>query len=563
MEEELKKTLRLAIILSVFVVLLGLSAPFNMIMLFQWAVPNESMSNIPVIAMAAAAGLLFMAIFDALRFALLRRFSLRLNDELGEKILLGVLRDRALGRRSENTTAMTDLTKVRNFLNSPISTAFLDSLISPLQLAIIYFISPLIGILATLCILVIVGVMMAGRKRTRELLQNANRRFTKGNNFARECVDNSQAVLAMGMQPQLSKRWREMQDGMILEQTIASEKAGIHSAITKSMGWIMQVLLMGVGTALMLYGVMDSGMAIIAVIIAGRVISPMQMVVNGWKQYQDARDAFLRLKELLAELQKQEKKTTLVLPPPEGHISVQGLVYAPTGKPILRGITFELVAGETMGLIGPSGAGKTTLAKILTGAAIPNNGIVRLDGADMHQWEQDQLGKHIGYLPQEVELFSGTIAQNIARFQETDIEEVRKAANKAEVHEIIEEMPEGYETLVEERGYNLPGGLRRRVGLARALFGNPRILILDEPDANLDHQGLESLVRIISEARGDGVTVILITHRLQLLQFTQQLLMLKNGQVALYGPTRKTLPKLLPAQGRQPALKAAGKEGRG
>ncbi|MFP4588012.1 MAG: type I secretion system permease/ATPase [Desulfohalobiaceae bacterium] len=547
MEKELRKVLILAICLSVFVVLLTLSLPFNMIMLIRFVVPSESISSIVAIASAALAGLVFMTIFDVLRFALLRRFSVYLNQQLGEKILLGMFRDRALGQKSEFSSAMNDLSKVRGFLNSPTSTAFLDAMIAPLQLAIVFFISKLMGILALVCILIILGTKLATRKSTRELLRSSNQRFARANAFAQECVHNAQAVRAMGMQPQLTNRWRAMQDEMVQDQTEASEKAGVHSAITKSMGWIMQVLLMGVGFGMILSGGMDSGFVIIAVIIAGRVIMPMQMVVNGWEEYQNARDAFLRLREFLAGLKEKEKEEHLELPPPQGRLKAESLVFGQGGKPIIKGISFDLQPGQTLGLIGPSGAGKTTLARILTGTLKPQNGILRLDGADMHQWDQEQLGRYLGYLPQDVELFAGTIGQNIARFQETNLEAIQNAARKAGVDEVISQLPQGYDTELEERGLNLPGGLRQRIGLARALFGEPRILILDEPDSNLDQEGLKALLQIMKQAKQEKMTLVLVTHRPQLLQFTQQLLMLKNGQVAMYGPSKQVLQKLLPA----------------
>ncbi|EFI34241.1 ABC transporter related protein [Desulfonatronospira thiodismutans ASO3-1] len=548
MKKELRRVLIISIGLSIFVVLLTLSLPFNMIMLFRWVVPSESISSIAVIAMAAVGGLLFMTIFDVLRFALLRRFAKYLNHQLGEKILHKMFQERALGQKGDASTAMSDLSKVRGFLNSPTSTAFLDTAISPLMLLIVFYISPLMGILAILCIMVILGTKLATRKSTRELLRRSNMGFARANNFAQECVHNSQAVRAMGMQPQLIHKWRGMQDEMVRDQTEASEKAGVHSAITKSMGWIMQVLLMGVGFSLMLMGEIDSALVIIAVIIAGRVIMPMQMAVDGWQNYQDAKDAFHRLKSYLEGMEEKEKEVSLKLPEPQGNLKAESIVYAHGGKPIIKGVSFDLQAGQTLGLIGPSGAGKTTLARIMTGAVRPQNGILRLDGADMHQWDQEQLGPHIGYLPQEVELFAGTIAQNIARFQEVSLEEIREAARKAGLEEIIESMPQGFETMLEERGLNLPGGLRQRIGLARALFGDPRILILDEPDASLDQQGIDSLTEILKRSRDEGKTVILVTHRPKLLQFTHQLLMLKNGQVAMYGPSKQVLQKLLPGK---------------
>ncbi|RQD77765.1 type I secretion system permease/ATPase [Desulfonatronospira sp. MSAO_Bac3] len=548
MQKELRKVLLISLGLSIFVVLLTLSLPFNMILLIRWVIPSESPSSIPVIASAALAGLLFMMIFDVLRFALLRRFSLYLNHNLGEKILLRMYKEKTQGQKGDASAALSDLSRVRGFLNSPTSTAFLDALISPLLLLIVFYISPLMGFLAVICILIIVGTKLATRKSTRELLRSSNQRFAQANAFAQECMNNSQTVQAMGMQPKLARRWRAMQDEMVRDQTEASEKAGVHSAVSKSMGWIMQVLLMGVGFSMILTGELDSAFVIIAVIIAGRVIMPMQMMVNGWEEYQNAKDAFLRLKDYLAGLEEKEKEASLELPAPQGHLKAESLVYGQGGKPIIKGISFDLQAGQTLGLIGPSGAGKTTLARLLTGAVKPQNGILRLDGADMHQWEQEQLGPHIGYLPQEVELFAGTIAQNISRFQNADLDQLREAAHQAGIDQIIESMPEGYETMLEERGLNMPGGLRQRIGLARAVFGDPSILILDEPDASLDREGLEALKEILKQAREEGKTVILVTHRPQLLQYTHQLLMLKNGQVAMYGPSKKVLQKLLPAK---------------
>ncbi len=547
MKKELRKILLICIGLSVFVVLLTLALPFNMIMLFRWVVPSESISGISVIALAAVGALVFMTVFDVLRFALLRRFSIYLNQHLGEKILMRMFQERALEQKGEASSAMNDLSRVRGFLNSPTSTAFLDTLISPLLLAIVFFISPLLGVLALTCILIILGVKLATSKSTRELLRKSNQGFARSNAFAQECVNNSQAAVAMGMQPQLTRRWRSMQDEMVRDQTEASEKAGLHSAITKSMGWIMLVLLMGAGFALMLQGGADSAMVIIAVIIAGRVVMPMQMAVNGWQDYQNAKDAFQRLREFLGDLVEKEKEAVLELPAPQGALKAESLVYSQGGKPIIKGVSFDLGAGQTMGLIGPSGAGKTTLARLLTGSVKPQNGILRLDGADMHQWEQEQLGRYIGYLPQDVELFSGTIAQNISRFREVQEQKIREAAVRADIEEIIDNMAEGFETMLEERGLNLPGGLRQRIGLARALFGDPRVLILDEPDSNLDQGGLQALVQIIRQAPENRMTVILVTHRPGLLQYTHQLLMLKNGQVAMYGPSRQVLQKLLPA----------------
>ena len=302
MDKQLKKTLLVVVLLSILVVALTLSMAANMMMLYMWVIPAESISTIYTVTSAALVALVFMLVFDLLRNALMRRFSVYLNENLGEWILLGMFKDRAELKKGESTVAMEDLGKVRAFLQSPVATAFLDALIAPLELLIVFFISPEMGALALVGMMVIVGTKFLGRKSIRSLLRLANQHFNVANAFAQECVHNAQSAHAMGMQPQLANRWRGMQDAMIADQSEASEKAGVHSAVIKSISWNMQVLLMGVGTYLIVSGSIHAGLMIIAVIIAGRVIMPMQVVVDGWEQYQNARDAFDRLREFWTNL---------------------------------------------------------------------------------------------------------------------------------------------------------------------------------------------------------------------------------------------------------------------
>ncbi len=545
MEKRLKNTLAIAVILTVFIMLMTMSMPVNMLLMYMWIIPSEGVSSIWNVTGAVLAVLVFMLVFDMLRSALLRRFSIYLDHVMGEPILLGIFKERTRLRKGEFSSAMADLSKVRGFLQSHIAPAFLDAVVSPVQLAIVFVISPIMGFLALACMLTILITKFVGRKVIREMLESANRRFMKANSFAQECVLNAQAAIAMGMQPQLASRWRRMQDAMVYDQTEASEKAGLHSAITKTTSWIMQVALMGTGTYLMISGSIDGGLMIVAVIIAGKVVTPVQMVVDGWQEYQGARDAFGRLKEFWAGLAAEAEGIKLELPRPEGRLKAESLVFGMGGKAIVKGVSFEMAPGQTMGIIGPSGAGKTTLARLLTGVVNPNNGVLRLDGADMHHWDQDRLGAHIGYLPQEVELFAGTIAENISRFQDVDLELVEQAARRAGIDEILMSLPDGYETVLEEGGRNLPGGLRQRIGLARALFGDPVLLILDEPDSSLDQEGLEALQAVLNQARSEKISAILVTHRQKLIVSTDLLLMLKDGQVAMYGPTAEVLQKLI------------------
>ncbi len=545
MEKELKRAVIVVAILSVLVVMLTLSMSANMMLLYMWVIPAESIPTIRVVTSAALVALVFMLIFDQLRSALLRRLSVYLNESLGQHILLGMFKDRAEMKRGESSVAMEDLSKVRGFLQSPIATSFLDALISPLELVIIFIISPEMGLLALAGMLVIIGTKLFGRKSIRTLLRNANQRFGIANAFTQECLHNAQSVQAMGMQTQLASRWRSLQDDMLANQSVASDKAGIHSALIKSQTWILQVLLMGVGTLLIISGQIHSGLMIVAVIIAGRVIQPTQVVIDGWEQYQNARDAFDRLKDFWKKLQEEAQAPKLELPRPAGELKAESLIFGAGGKVILRGISFDLEPGQTLGIIGPSGAGKTTLAKLITGSVRPTNGVIRLDGADMHQWDQDKLGPFIGYLPQDVELFAGTIAENISRFQTVELEKVHQAASLAQVDEAIMGLPGGYDTVLDERGQNLSGGFRQRIGLARAMFGDPSLIILDEPDASLDQSGMQALEQAIQKAREAKVSLVLVTHRQKLLLLTDKLLMLKEGQVGLYGSTQEVLQKLM------------------
>lgn len=561
MDKELKKITLMALGLSVFVVLLTLAIPFNMIMLFRFVVPSESESSIIPLASAALVGLLFMAVFESLRFALLRKFSLYLDKMLGEKILLGMITDYAQQQKSEYSVAMNDLTKVRSFFASPASTALLDTAIAPLQMILVFFLSPIMGFLSVICILVIMSTKFIGSKHSKEMLYKARLRFNATNNFAQECTQNAHVVQAMGMQPQLLKKWREMQNEVVKNQAIASESAGVHSAFTKSMGWIMQVLLMGIGFSLVLTGEIDGGFMIIAVIIAGRLIMPMQGVVNGWKEIVEAKDAYTRLKLFAEEMEKKEKKENFSLPKPKGELKAESLVYSLNKKALIKSVSFELNPGQSLGLIGLSGAGKSTLAKLLTGTIRPQNGVLRLDNADMHQWDQDQLGKHIGYLPQEVELFPGTIFQNIARFQDVEFNLVEEAAIFAGVHQTILELPDGYDTVLEEQAINLPGGLRQRIGLARSVFGMPTLLILDEPDANLDKEGIKALIRLIKKSKLNKITLILITHRKTLLLALDKIMMLQDGQTVLYGPRKDIMNKIFSRQSKTKQLDENSEQG--
>jgi PrtD family type I secretion system ABC transporter len=535
--------LRLTLVLSVFTALLNLVVPLNMMILLRWVLPSDHVQSILPVMLLAIGGLVFMTWFDLLRFAVLRRFARYLNASLGEAILLRVFRDQAQQQRSEARAALMDLKRVRQFLTTPTAVAILDSAMIPLKLLIVFFISAAIGIVAVLSVLTIAALKWLRRHDTREQLKSVARDTQQAAALAEEGVEHAQTVQAMGMREQLLRRWRAIRARAITNQSAVHESSGTDSAVFSSLGWSMQIIMMGVGYGLMFGGGLDGSFAIIAVIIAARTIMPLQGLLGGWQQTLEAKESFLRLKAYVeAQEAQQQEGERLSLPAPRGQLQAQGLTYRRGKAVLLKGISFNLKPGLVMGLVGASGAGKSTLARLLAGAEPPSGGLLRLDGADLTQWNRDQLGPHIGYLPQEIELFAGTLGENIARFQtDADPEAIAAAAARAGLSELVAAMPNGYDTLLEEGGSNLPGGLRQRIGLARALFTEPQVLILDEPDAYLDQAGRQALEQLLREAPKRGTTLVLVTHTQSLLRFAHLLLVLDDGKVQHYGPTKKVV----------------------
>jgi PrtD family type I secretion system ABC transporter len=331
----------------------------------------------------------------------------------------------------------------------------------------------------------------------------------------------------------------------MLLQTRANRHAGMLQAITKSLRMSMQVLIFGVGAYLVLQNQATAGIIIASSIIMGRALAPVEQAIGTWRQTVDARGSYKRLDTLLQTATEEE---SMELPTPRGKLDVEGAGLAISGTQILRGITFSLQPGEQMGLIGPSGAGKTSLCRVLLGVWPSTGGKVRLDGADVYSWDQEQLGRYIGYLPQDVELFPGTVSENIARLGHIDSDQVVEAAQKAGVHDLILRLPQGYDTEIGEGGAALSGGQRQRIGLARALYGNPVFVVMDEPNSNLDDAGERALMQTLQMLRQNQTTVVMVTHKPALLSGTDKVLMLKDGQVSMFGPRQEVLQRLMGQQ---------------
>ncbi|MEN9867441.1 MAG: hypothetical protein RL748_3031, partial [Pseudomonadota bacterium] len=452
--------------------------------------------------------------------------------------------------------ALSDLTNLRQFLTGNALFAFFDAPWFPINLLIIFFFEPSLGVFALVGVLILIGLAIANEMVSKKPLADANTMAIASGNLATNNLRNAEVIESMGMLPNLMGRWLKMHAKFLQLQAEASEKAGVVGALTKFVQISLQSMVLGYGALLAIEGKMTPGMMIAASILVGRALSPVQQVIAVWKTWSTTRSAYGRLSALLAD--NPARQGGMPLPPPLGGLTLEAVSAAPPGMmvPVLKGLNFAVLPGDVLGVIGPSGSGKSTLARLLVGVWPAGTGKVRLDGADIFQWNKDQLGPHIGYLPQDIELFGGTVSENISRFGEQDSDMVVRAAKMAGVHDMILRLPQGYDTRLGDGGAGLSGGQKQRVALARALYGDPALLVLDEPNSNLDDAGEQALLLAVNELRAKGKTVILITHRTSIIGSTSKLLLLRDGVAQMYGPTDQVLNALNQANAQQAQLQA-------
>jgi ATP-binding cassette subfamily C exporter for protease/lipase len=400
------------------------------------------------------------------------------------------------------------------------------------------------------------GLAWLTERNTQPPLTRANRSAIEAQNYANDTLRNAQVIEAMGMLHHIHDRWMKKQQEFLFTQAYASDQASASSAVSKFVQMTQGSLLLGVGAWLVIAGDHSGnfGLILVASILGARILAPITQVIGMWKQVINARDAYHRLDKLLTAL--PVRSIGMPLPPPTGAVSVEALVAGAPGSPgmIIRGVTFAVPAGETVAIVGPSASGKTTLARLMMGIWPAAGGKVRLDGVDVFPWNKTELGPHIGYLPQGVELFDGTLGENIARFGDIDMAKVEVAARLVGVHDMIMALPHGYDTCIGDDGCFLSGGQRQRIGLARAIYGNPRFVVLDEPNSSLDEAGEAALVQTLRALKSQGTTLIVITHRTSVLAAVDRMLILREGQVQAYGPRDEVLAALQAAA--QPAISA-------
>lgn len=461
---------------------------------------------------------------------------------------------------------ITDLRTVREIFKSPVITAIMESPVSFVFLILIFAISPVLGWVAVATAVLQLAIALLNERSTQPPLTAANRSAIEAQQTADASLRNAQVIEAMGMLRNVHQRWFAKQREFLNRQAIASDKAGIYSSLSKLLQLVTTSGLLGLSTWLFMHNMLNGGasMMIISSILGGLMLKPLVQVVAQWRNLVNARDAWRRLSTLMAAL--PPKPEAMPLPPPRGAVTAEALVAVAPGTQasILRGVSFALNPGEVLAVIGPSAAGKTTLARVLAGLWPSMGGKARLDGVDLFTWDKAELGPHVGYLPQDVELFDGSIADNIARFGDTDLRQVQDAARAVGLHEFIESLPEGYDTDVGPEGARLSGGQRQRIGLARALYGHPVFVLLDEPNSSLDEAGDAILNQAIARYKAQGTTFIVITHRTGLLKVVDKILLLRDGQTQAFGPRDDVLAALQKAQqgaaqpgAAQPALPQA------
>lgn len=532
-------------VFSMFANLLMLTGPLFMLQVYDRVLTSGSVPTLLALAILAAVLYALYGFLDFIRSRLLVRVGGIFDESLRDRVFEAMAQQsfRSGQKRSE---ALSDLQTIRQFLqgNGPI--AFLDMPWAPIYLALIFAMHVMLGWLALVAGIVLTVIAIVTEQVTRKHAAEAQKAIGLAGVQADQCRTNIEVATILGMVGRLRQRWARTQDEALASHMLASDRSGLLTTLSRTLRLVFQSAVLGLGAYLALRREVSPGVMIAASIIMARALAPIETAVSQWPQFQSFRRSWQRLKGFLSEVPRT--KARMELPQPTGKIAVENLsAYVPgLEKPIVGNVSFALERGDGLGIIGPTGAGKSTLARALVGAWPLTRGTVRLDGATPDQWDSNVLGRSIGYLSQESELFDGTIAENISRFEESaDPKAIVDAAQQADIHNLVLSMPDGYNTVIGHGGRRLSAGQRQRLGLARALYGNPSLVVLDEPNANLDATGETALVRAIAGVRQRGGTVIVIAHRPSAIGSLDKLMVLGEGRVIAFGPKDEILAKVL------------------
>ncbi|MGC4095935.1 MAG: type I secretion system permease/ATPase [Nitrospira sp.] len=538
---------------SLFVNLLMLVPAIYMLAVYDRVLMSGSESTLMMLTAIAVFLFLVLGGLEWIRTRILIATSARLDEHLGERVFDAIFANSLTSSGSVSTAQpLNDLLQIRQFLTGPGLLAFFDAPWIPIYVGLMFLFHLYFGVVAFMSVLLLAGLAIWNEMATRTDLAQANRESIDATQFAQRNLRNAEVIEAMGMLPRLRARWQAKQVRVLALQSQASTKAGLINALSRTYRLTIQSLVLGLGAYLAIQKVITPGLVISGSILLGRALAPLDQMIAGWRGFLGAREAYQRLDSLLHMIPERESRMSL--PPLQGQVKLEGLVVAVPGRsePILNGITLTIEPGTTVALMGPSAAGKSTLARAILGLHRPTCGRVSLDGADVHNWDRTQLGQYIGYLPQDVELLDGTVAENIARFGDIEADRVVDAARCAGIHDMVLTLPQAYDTPLVGGGVALSAGQQQRIGIARAIYGRPKVVVLDEPNANLDMAGEAALMTTLLQLQQDGCTIILVTHRTNVLQAVHKIALIVGGKLATYGPREKVLAAM--TQPSQPAV---------
>ena len=546
-----------AALFSMIISFMALAPTVYMLEVYDRVVNSRSGMTLAMLTLMIVGAYAVMEILEKVRGALLRAAGVALDEKLSKRVYDAMFQGFLKRQVGGSMQVLNDLRLIREFLPNPALLAVMEAPVALLALALIFAINPLLGWSAVVGALAQLGVAFMTEKATRKPLMEANRSAVGAQQMAESSLRNAHVMESMGMLDAVHARWNKRQQEFLAYQAQASEGAGLWTAMSKLVQQVMGSFLLGLGAWLLLGNALNggAGMMIIGSVLGGRVLAPLAQLVSQWSAVVNVRAAWERLEGLLAQMPAKPKNMSL--PAPKGVLTVESLMAGAPGHPvaIVRGVQFGLNPGEVLAVVGPSASGKTTLARLLVGLWPAMSGKVRLDGADIHTWDKAELGPYLGYLPQGVELLEGTLAENIARFGDVDMVQVEAAARLVGLHDLIMALPQGYNSPIGRDGAVLSGGQRQRVGLARALYGKPVFVVLDEPNSSLDEAGDAALANAIASLKQLGTTFVVMTHRTSVLGVADKMLLMRDGAQQAFGPRDEVLAAL--QQARQPAAPAA------
>lgn len=521
-----------------------LVSPLYMLQIYDRVVASRSEETLFMLTLIVIALFLVMGALEFIRSRVLIRVANSVDSRLSDRLFttMFTLANRFPSRATSQP--LNDLGQIRQFLAGTPLFAFFDAPWIPIYIAILFLFHPWFGIFGIFAVIIVATLTIVNEKRTKDRIDSSNKMFQSSQNFINSSLRNSEVIEAMGMHEQIHYKWKDRYLSFLHDQSYASDEAGVWSNLSKLSRILMQSLILGLGGYLTITSQVTPGMMIAGSIILGRALAPLDLMTATWKQFTSARLSYARLQKLLEDFPVLDAPTPL--PDPKGQITLENLtIVPPEGKlPSLNNLSLFIAAGETVGVIGPSAAGKSSFARALLGIWKPVSGTVRIDGAQINHYDRSFLGKYIGYLPQDIELFEGTVSENIARYAAPDPQKVIEAAMLCGVHDMILRLPQGYDTPIGIGGASLSGGQRQRIALARAVYDYPKIIVLDEPNSNLDDVGERALVNAIIELKKRAITVVLITHRPSILGITDKILLLREGVMQLYGNRDEVLQAL-------------------